>query len=111
MECAICFENVNNGSSCRGLSCGHKYHETCIGRWLQSAHTCPMCRAPVVEAEPPMSLIISRFNRLLREFVGAMDEGEREYKQIMLYNLIRKNHLEYDNRIVHAMQSHNIPMP
>ena len=30
--------------------CGHVFHKSCIGKWLQESQTCPTCRANVVAA-------------------------------------------------------------
>jgi hypothetical protein len=47
-ECAIC---LNRGVFTRKpkryvkqLSCGHKFHVTCINRWMFDHMTCPVCR-------------------------------------------------------------------
>ncbi|XP_020244539.1 E3 ubiquitin-protein ligase ATL4-like [Asparagus officinalis] len=41
--CAICLEEYE-GQLLRTLTCTHKYHATCIDRWLSSNRTCPQCR-------------------------------------------------------------------
>lgn len=57
--CPICLDDfpdladlvdwpVEKGSSARGhsktLLCGHRYHNICIGEWLQRNDSCPICR-------------------------------------------------------------------
>ena len=51
-ECMICFEEaVGNGSG--RTSCGHLFHRTCLGRWLEQrkadklATCCAVCRFPL----------------------------------------------------------------
>jgi Cys-tRNA synthase (O-phospho-L-seryl-tRNA:Cys-tRNA synthase) len=43
--CAIC----RNGllKQVRVLPCRHKFHKKCLERWVESHHTCPICRADV----------------------------------------------------------------
>jgi hypothetical protein len=43
-ECIICQENYQPGEMILKLPCCHLYHETCLFRWLSTAHTCPLCR-------------------------------------------------------------------
>ncbi|KAK5650450.1 hypothetical protein RI129_001479 [Pyrocoelia pectoralis] len=42
-NCVICFDVLKADSS-RRLSCGHKFHESCINRWLSVNNSCPICR-------------------------------------------------------------------
>lgn len=44
-ECYICYEPLNN---IKELKCHHKFHVTCISRWLENNITCPICREVVV---------------------------------------------------------------
>jgi hypothetical protein len=48
-ECSICLEDFCNGLEpevvC--MPCSHLYHRSCIVRWLQTSHLCPMCRFPM----------------------------------------------------------------
>jgi hypothetical protein len=47
-ECSICLETtIGPWFSVRG--CGHKFHPSCIERWLNSAsrRTCPLCRGGI----------------------------------------------------------------
>jgi hypothetical protein len=49
-DCPVCLEPHEARAS--ALRCGHAFHADCIGRWLERARTCPMCRADVTGAEP-----------------------------------------------------------
>jgi hypothetical protein len=43
--CSICLADIENYQlDYKTLSCGHKYHMTCIDIWLQNNNTCPYCR-------------------------------------------------------------------
>ena len=44
MVCTICFEVVAPGWQ-EHLPCMHAFHTECIGRWLRTQPTCPVCRA------------------------------------------------------------------
>jgi E3 ubiquitin-protein ligase RNF11 len=46
-ECAICFEDFDEGDSIRYLPCVHFYHQKCVDDWLIRSFTCPSCMAPV----------------------------------------------------------------
>ena len=49
-DCPICFENVEKNKAYRILECGHKFHKTCIDKWLYSEekNSCPMCRMELI---------------------------------------------------------------
>lgn len=42
-ECCICMDNdcIQPWSS---LPCGHMFHASCVSRWIDTHHTCPVCR-------------------------------------------------------------------
>lgn len=48
-ECAICLESVEEDEGVAHLSCGHGFHQCCMGRWIQQGATsaCPLCRSDV----------------------------------------------------------------
>ena len=50
-ECIICIEPIINTSACRMLSCFHIYHSHCIGNWLLSNSSCPMCNKKLITKE------------------------------------------------------------
>lgn len=108
MDCPICFENVSTGE--RKLGCNHVFHAACISKWLEKAHTCPVCRAAVAADLDvvPMSVVLSRFMRVLREYSSATDPAEKTYKLESLFRMIRKHSLEYDMRVHNALNTHGI---
>ncbi|KAJ0248198.1 hypothetical protein HA466_0153360 [Hirschfeldia incana] len=49
--CAICLEGLHkNDETTFDLPyCSHRFHSTCIGEWLQSHDSCPLCREILLE--------------------------------------------------------------
>lgn len=119
MECPICYDNIALGSDCK-LGCNHTFHTSCLTKWRETSHTCPMCRSVITnnnhnvqisnETEP-MSVVIGRFMRVLREYASSDDEDEKQFKHETLIMMVRRFHLEYDVRVCDALTSHGIPIP
>lgn len=40
--CTVCYDELNG--DLKTLSCQHKFHVVCIGRWLREKQSCPVCR-------------------------------------------------------------------
>jgi hypothetical protein len=53
-ECGICLLILDEGESLRSFSCGHLFHDGCLGAWssfcagLERDATCPLCRCPAL---------------------------------------------------------------
>jgi E3 ubiquitin-protein ligase RNF115/126 len=43
--CSVCQDKLTAEEDVTQLPCNHQYHKDCIEPWLQSNHTCPVCRA------------------------------------------------------------------
>ncbi|KAJ6740978.1 F6A14.12 PROTEIN-RELATED [Salix purpurea] len=43
-DCAVCLEEISAGSEAIPMPCSHVYHSDCIVKWLQTSHSCPLCR-------------------------------------------------------------------
>mmetsp|Transcript_2295 Transcript_2295/g.3946 ORF Transcript_2295/g.3946 Transcript_2295/m.3946 type:complete len:371 (+) Transcript_2295:64-1176(+) len=43
-ECAICLLPWEPQDAIKVTPCMHAFHEECLGNWLRSARTCPVCR-------------------------------------------------------------------
>ena len=121
MDCSICFCTLQTeGCDNKKLCCGHEYHTACINTWLEKSRTCPLCRCDVTElgassaegfdVPVPMSVILARFRRLLREYANADDIDEKNFKKHRLYDMIRRYHLSYDDRVCIALSEHNLPV-
>ena len=53
-DCSICLDEIlTRSTGCTELTCGHKYHPRCIGKWLYKNPSCPKCRNKTVEMETP----------------------------------------------------------
>lgn len=60
--CVICLETLRSDAgsgTCRqrrrplplvALACGHTFHAGCLGQWLETSPTCPLCKGTVLEA-------------------------------------------------------------
>ena len=42
-DCIICLDNYSDNHKCSELHCGHKFHKTCILKWMNERKTCPLC--------------------------------------------------------------------
>ncbi|KAJ0976298.1 hypothetical protein J5N97_018263 [Dioscorea zingiberensis] len=46
LECVVCLAEFKDGEKGRILTqCNHRFHMSCIDKWLKSHSTCPLCRA------------------------------------------------------------------
>ena len=45
--CAICLSRFHAHSVVKLISCGHRYHISCLRPWAARRTTCPLCRAPL----------------------------------------------------------------
>ncbi|KAJ8771600.1 hypothetical protein K2173_026777 [Erythroxylum novogranatense] len=49
LECAVCLNEFEDSETLRLIpKCSHVFHPDCIGEWLASHTTCPVCRANLV---------------------------------------------------------------
>lgn len=57
-ECGVCFEKCTSGDILRIFPCMHKFHEVCIGSWINRTPTCPICRkCTEIDTYPDDSLL------------------------------------------------------
>lgn len=40
-------DNENEKHSVRSITCGHKFHKKCIGEWVKSNNSCPLCKSTI----------------------------------------------------------------
>jgi hypothetical protein len=63
-DCAICTRPIYNGTSStsepglRIIACGHVLGHTCALKWLETANSCPFCRAKLFPAEPKPAVVV-----------------------------------------------------
>ncbi len=117
MECPICYEMMGSDNE-HNLACNHKFHRTCISKWRQTAHTCPICRADICGNDlvltrpgPDMAFLIARVKSLLQNYRDATDINEKEYKLECILRIVTRHHMEYDIRVMDALASHGINLP
>ena len=48
-ECCICYEDLTDETR-TVTPCNHHFHKGCVGRWLGTNSSCPMCRTTVPRA-------------------------------------------------------------
>lgn len=42
--CVICQDELGKEGTSVAMPCDHEFHDKCIVRWLEQAHSCPICR-------------------------------------------------------------------
>ena len=47
-DCIICMDDYLENNKCSELHCGHKFHKTCILKWMNERKTCPLCNTGFV---------------------------------------------------------------
>ncbi|OIT39555.1 PREDICTED: E3 ubiquitin-protein ligase ATL31-like [Nicotiana attenuata] len=53
LECAVCLNEFEDDEKLRLIpKCDHVFHPECIGAWLKSHVTCPVCRADLTTPQP-----------------------------------------------------------
>ncbi|XP_078427972.1 E3 ubiquitin-protein ligase MBR2-like [Wolffia australiana] len=43
-SCSVCLQDYRIGEEVATLPCIHKFHTSCIARWLTRTNACPMCK-------------------------------------------------------------------
>ncbi|CAA3024731.1 RING-H2 finger ATL51-like [Olea europaea subsp. europaea] len=61
--CAVCLSEFKEGDGVRLLpECTHIFHVTCIDKWLDSHHNCPLCRANTLHPSDHLEITLSDSN-------------------------------------------------
>lgn len=53
LACAICLDAVKTGERVRLLPCFHRFHVSCIDRWLLQTRACPVCKRDITDHSNP----------------------------------------------------------
>ncbi|KAH6784115.1 hypothetical protein C2S52_009074 [Perilla frutescens var. hirtella] len=66
-RCTVCLADYHEEDTlCVLPVCGHSFHATCIGRWLQQQSTCPVCRISLRELPERKWFMQPMFSQALR---------------------------------------------
>ena len=49
--CSICLEEREMRQQLARMGCGHFFHKTCLGQWIEITTTCPLCRTDAVKKD------------------------------------------------------------
>ncbi|KAL2502858.1 RING-H2 finger protein ATL51-like [Forsythia ovata] len=64
--CAVCLNEFKEGDGVRVLSeCTHIFHVSCIDKWLNSHHSCPLCRADTMPPSDDLVITMSNLGGIL----------------------------------------------
>lgn len=104
-DCAICHEEMKDTNICT-TRCGHKFHHSCMLRWLTINNTCPICRGftqplqyvPTEDyvANTPISAQNLRMNELRAEIDEANNLRIQELSRVQ--SLAHSLNHGYDSR-------------
>ncbi|XP_078165127.1 putative E3 ubiquitin-protein ligase HIP1 isoform X2 [Carex rostrata] len=50
-RCVICLEQYADADVKGQLMCGHEYHFSCIGKWMEEQAVCPICKQRAAQFE------------------------------------------------------------
>lgn len=42
--CVICFQEIENRQKVAKIVCMHKFHTSCLNRWVKQKQECPVCK-------------------------------------------------------------------
>ena len=73
--CAICLEKVD-AKDATTMQCKHRFHDKCLLQWLETAQTCPLCRAAARITE--CAHTAASIDRAIDELDGSLSPGQRD---------------------------------
>ena len=50
-DCAICLETTSEDNDLSITVCKHRFHTSCLLKWIRNNNLCPLCRTTLVEKE------------------------------------------------------------
>lgn len=45
VKCAVCQDDVPEGTEIPKIKCGHHFHQECLDEWCKYKQVCPVCKA------------------------------------------------------------------
>ena len=73
-ECTICLLQYTEETK-KTTECNHTFHDECIGRWLQTNNSCPLCRT-----------VLNQQTRIVDGITDTFDETETETLPRLIYS-------------------------
>jgi hypothetical protein len=70
--CTICRSEYNTFDEITELSCGHKFHKSCLDIWLSNKITCPVCRYSIRDSNKELLKIMFALNVYNSIFFGMV---------------------------------------
>ncbi|CAN8064988.1 unnamed protein product [Agarophyton chilense] len=68
--CAVCLEEMVDGSKTRRLPCGHWFDADCISVWATKANRCPVCNTKIIDEK-----------ELERSRLGSLETADHSTRQ------------------------------
>lgn len=95
IECAICYEELDEDSTPSLDGCEHKFHQQCIVRWFRAGNKkCPLCNNLGIDTTDMMNRVkvktIQEIKKLgrrkacppdLKKTIGLLRDNERQAKE------------------------------
>ncbi|KAI3458879.1 hypothetical protein Pfo_015542 [Paulownia fortunei] len=102
-RCTVCLADYHEEDTLRILPiCGHSFHATCIGIWLQQHTTCPVCRISLRELPERKWFMQPMFSSALRSQY-SMQSVNTHYCHCMA-NGNRRSSRSHNNEIMGPIQ-------
>jgi hypothetical protein len=100
LDCAICFETINNFKDKKTLACEHMYHKDCINQ-VQN-NKCPLCKGDIVDDK------IKTYEKLYFSVCKQLRFIEIENKKLKKRDYIDENILKnINNGIKNSIKKNN----
>jgi len=75
-ECTICLLHYTEETK-KATECNHTFHDECIGRWLQTNNSCPLCRTELVVSVPIVNVNVVRVPHLWETLLDLHSQRSR----------------------------------
>ncbi|XP_024517756.1 RING-H2 finger protein ATL72 [Selaginella moellendorffii] len=120
-ECIVCLQEFGHGERMKLLpNCGHGFHVDCIGAWLMSHSSCPICRHRVLEPPSPSrssrsspspgdsssSVLLS--SPLMRQFQHQLNSQQRSFRRQQQQQQPNPDLVLQHNRFAHQLRQFHL---